>query len=206
MIKTAAAMGVAVMCLAGCGSDPAGGGSSGEPQATLDTRAKVEGFLEGKALVMTGDDIPSHPNGFSKDQNFAQSTQCYVAVNMVLAGAQFSVDSKLGTLENAPNPGDVGSCNQTKESTSVSFDSTTYVIDNVQGDAECFDFTVTYTGFGQEGRGAISADRKHLDLEIFFSDQAVGMRCADGLPGSGITTLNGEPFSGDAVQVYAIGE
>jgi hypothetical protein len=206
MIKTAAMMGVAAMCLVGCGSDPAGGGSSSNPQATLDSQAKIEGFLEGKELVMAGDDIPSHPNGYLADQNFAQSTQCYVEVNMRLAAANFNVKSVLGTLEGAPNTGDVGTCDKTNPSTDVTFASKTYLIDNVQGDAECFDFTVSYGSFAQEGRGAITADRTHLELEIFFADQAVGMRCADGLPGSGITSLNGEPFSGDAVQVYAIGE
>jgi len=206
MIKTAAMMGVAAMCLVGCGSDPAGGGSSGNPEAKLDSQAKIEGFLEGKELVMAGDDIPTHPNGYARDVNFAQATQCYVEVNMQLQGSNFDVKSKLGTLEDAPNSGDVGSCDMQTVSNELEFASTSYVVENVEGDAECFDFTVTYPGFGQEGRGAISADRGELLLEIFFKDQGTGIRCGDGLPGAGGITLNGMPFDGDAVQVYAISE
>jgi hypothetical protein len=206
MIKTAAVMGLAAMCLVGCGSDPAGGGSSGDPSIQLDSQAKIEGFLEGKPLVMAGDDIPTHPNGYLRDVNFAQATQCYVEVDMNLQGSNFDVKSKLGTLEGAPNSGDVGTCDMNTVSNELEFASTSYIVENVQGDAECFDFTVTYPGFGQEGRGSISADRSELNLEIFFKDQGTGIRCADGVPGSGGITLNGAAFEGDAVQVYQIGE
>ena len=70
-------------------------------------------------------------------------------------------------------------------STELKFDSTSYLVENVEGDAECFDFTVTYTGFGQEGRGRITEDRTVLELEIFFKDSANGITCADGEVGSG---------------------
>ena len=189
----------------GCGSDP-GGDDGTQPTAKLDSAAKIEGFVEGKALVMEGDDIPTHPNGFLADVNLEQATQCYHKVEMALSGAAFHVQSEMGTLADAPNKGDVGKCEKAEVSGKLEFNSTSYLVENVEGDATCFDFTITYTGFAQEGRGAIDADRTSLELEIFFKDQATGIRCADGAPGSGGIQLNGAAFEGDAVQVYRIAE
>jgi hypothetical protein len=188
----------------GCGSSP-GEGPSGS-NATLNSQERIEGFLETKLLLMAGADIPSHPNGYSKDVNFGQATQCYHRVEMTLTASNFNVDTSLGTLMNAPNPGDVGSCDQEAEATMLEFVSTSYVVENVTGDAECFDFTITYPGFGQEGRGSIVDDRTKVELEIFFLEQATGHRCADGAVGSGGIMLKGEPFEGDAVQTYKIVE
>jgi len=189
----------------GCGSDP-GTDTGAGPEATLDSAARIEGFLDGKGLVMKGDDIPTHPNGYLRDMNLAQATQCYSEVDMSLTGANFDVKSKLGTLMNAPNTGDVGKCDMSSVSNELEFNSTTELIENVEGNAECFDITITYTGFGQEGRGGLSEDQKELKLELFFKDKAAGMRCADGKVGSGGIQLDGKPFDGDAVQVYRVGE
>ncbi len=42
-------------------------------------------------------------------------------------------------------------------SAELTFDSTAALVENIEGNGECFDFTITYPGFGQEGRGSISA-------------------------------------------------
>ncbi|HZO14796.1 MAG TPA: hypothetical protein VFB62_16090 [Polyangiaceae bacterium] len=194
----------AAAALIGCGSSP--GDPTQGPSAELSTPERIEGYLESKILLMEGSSIPTHPNGYSRDVNFGQATQCYNRVEMLLTASNFNVDTTLGTLMNAPEPGDVGTCDQASEATKLEFVSTSYVVENIQGDAECFDFTITYPGFGQEGRGRISEDRSELELEIFFLDQATGHRCADGAVGAGGIVLKGEPFSGDAVQVYKIVE
>ena len=67
------------------------------------TAAKIESFLDGKKLAMTGADLPSHPNGFSADVNFGQATQCYVSVEITIAGNVWTTKSVLGTLNGAPN-------------------------------------------------------------------------------------------------------
>ena len=171
----------------------------------LDTADKINAYLEGKTLTMEGDNIPTHPNGFDENANFGQATQCYHSTVMEVLGGTFKVTSQLGTLNDAPTEGDVGTCDRTTVAGELMFDSTLHVVENITGNAECFDFTVTYAGFGQEGRGMISPDGSEIHLELFFTDQAVGHRCADGAVGAPDTiTLNGAAFAGDAVQRYMI--
>ena len=43
----------------------------------FDSATKIGAFLDGKELVMEGDNIPTHPNGFSEDVNLGANTQCY---------------------------------------------------------------------------------------------------------------------------------
>lgn len=167
-----------------------------------DTAAKINAYLEGKTLTMAGADIPSDPNGYNENVNFGQATQCYNKTVMMPAAAAWHVESTLGTLSNAPNTGDVGTCEHDKPGTTVMFDSTAILVENVS--ADCFDFTATYVGFGQEGRGSISADGKVLKLEIFFKDQATGHRCGDGAVGAKSVKLSGADFAGNAVQTYQI--
>lgn len=183
--------------LAACGGEPiyveveAGGDG-------LTTPSRVMAFLDGRSLVMEGDRIPTHPNGFDQNRDFGAATQCYMRVTMAPLGGRFSVKSELGTLAN-------DACDRTRLSGEASFVSTAVLVEKVEGDAECFDFTITYAGFGQEGRGRILPDRSALELELFFKDHAIGHRCADGAVGSRTVTLNQAPFDGDATQVYAIG-
>ncbi|MCY0999409.1 hypothetical protein OWM54_19930 [Myxococcus sp. MISCRS1] len=60
-------------------------------------------------------------------------------------------------------------------------------------------------GLVQEGRGGFTADQKTLKLELYFKNQATGSRCANGAVGtSSSVTLNGQPFTGNAVQTYSI--
>lgn len=185
------------------GTGGTGGSGAGAPDLT--TPAQIEAFLDGKTLTMTGNDIPSHPNGYDENINFADATQCYASTVLELNGTTFSVTSDLGTLENAPNTGDVGNCDNGTVSNTLAFTSLSHSFENVQGNAECFDFNISYQGgFSQEGRGSISADGGTVSLELFVKDQAVNMRCADGAVGSGGVTLNASPFTGDAVQVYRV--
>jgi hypothetical protein len=86
------------------------------------------------------------------------------------------------------------------------FDSTAVLLENVKDDGACFDFTVTYPGFGQEGRGSLRDDGMTLVLEIFFKDQAIGHRCADGNVGDPTVVIREAPFAGDAKQTYQVGE
>ncbi len=164
----------------------------------LTTPSRISSFLDGKALVMEGSMIPSHPNGYDQDVDFGAATQCYMKVTMAPLGGKIRVTSELGTLTES-------GCDRMRLSGEASFDSTAVLIENVGGDAECFDFTITYPGFGQEGRGTINAERTELDLELFFKDQATGHRCADGAVGAPTVTLNQQLFTGDALQRYRIG-
>lgn len=190
--------------LCACGSDDSGGGGSGGSGGSdaYDTPEKINAYLEGKTLTMEGDAIPSHPNGYDENVNFGNATQCYTKVTMSPSSTSWHVVSSLGTLSGAPNTGDTGTCDHTMASGEITFDSTAILIENVT--VECFDFTATYVGFAQEGRGRLSADGKTLDLELYFKGQAAGHRCGDGGVGDASVTLNGMPFSGDAVQVYSI--
>lgn len=194
--------------LAGCGDDDGGGGGAGgggtggDAGQGFDTAQKINAYLEGKTVTMEGDAIPSHPNGYDENTNFGNATQCYQSVTMTPSNVAWHVVSSLGTLEGAPAAGDTGTCDHDTSSGELAFDSTAILIENVS--ADCFDFTATYVGFAQEGRGKISADGGSLSLEIFFKGQAAGHRCGDGAIGSATVQLNGAAFTGDAVQVYTI--
>lgn len=171
----------------------------------LDSANAINTYLEGKTMVMTGADIPKYPNGFLEDKNYGASTQCYNKTTIVVASGNWAVTSLLGTLNGAPAAGDTGTCDRTTvKGSPVAFTSTAILVENVQGNATCFDVTATYTGFKQEGRGSISADGKTVIMELFFGGQALHAKCADGVPGTTGVTLNGAAFTGDAKQTYRI--
>ena len=71
-------------------------------------------------------------------------------------------------------------------------------------DGECFDLTVTFNGFSQEGRGTINADGSLVTLELFFGGQAAKHRCADGDPGASGVTIKSTAFTGNALQKYTV--
>jgi hypothetical protein len=194
---------------AGCGEgetiDSTGNDNPNTPAAKkFDTSAKILAHLEGKTMVMQGPDIPSHPNGFDEDVNFGSASQCYKSVAMAVASGTFNVTSTLGTLRDAPTIGAKGSCDHTTVAGTLQFSSTNTLIENIQGDGECFDVTFTYTGFQQEGRGKISADGKTLMLELYFKDKAVNIRCANGAVGATGVKVNGADHTGDSRQIYTI--
>ncbi|MEC9398646.1 MAG: hypothetical protein VYE40_11325 [Myxococcota bacterium] len=175
-------------------------------EASFDTATKIEAFMEAKALTMEGANIPSHPNGYDENINFDAATQCYNSTVMTYAAGKFAVVSKLGTLNDAPMTGDVGTCDNATVSVELPFNSMTHTFSNIEGDGECFDFDINYGSFAQEGRGKVVDGGAQIHLELFFKDQATGHRCADGAVGSGGITLNGADFTGDAVQVYVVSE
>lgn len=191
---------VALSVLAACG-----GSSDENPPPALTTKEAIATYVDGKTWVMTGADIPSHPNGFSEDLNLGAASQCYQKVTIAILAGTWSTTSDLGTLEGEPL-----ACNHAVKSNTLAFASETVALgtDAISGTgeatADCFDILVNYGAFKQEGRGRFSADRETMELELYFENQAVGATCADGDVGSGITTLNGAAFAGDAVQVYRL--
>ncbi|MBZ4421528.1 hypothetical protein [Myxococcus sp. RHSTA-1-4] len=194
--KLLSAVMLCALGVVGCGEeDPV------DPPAKpkLDSQANILAFLDGKTLLMQGENIPSHPNGFSEDIDYGPYSQCYQKVTMTVGGGSFTVDSIPGTIEN-------GQCNHELAKNPLKFTSTAVLIENVAADGSCFDVTFTFPGgLVQEGRGGFSADQKSLNLELFFKDQATGSRCANGAVGTaGTVTLGGKAFTGNAVQKYAI--
>lgn len=171
-----------------------------------DSPDKIFTFLEGKRMVMNGANIPTHPNGFLRDTNFGAATQCVFETAIGVVNRNFQVVTKFGVLSGAPNEGDTGTCDVNTEAPLAPFDpeSTGVLIENASADCSCFDITVTYPGFTQEGRASISADGTTVNMELYFQGQATGHRCADGAVGDATVTLNAAMFTGDAVQVYAV--
>lgn len=202
----------AALTLVACGSTSttdAGVVDSGVPDAgpkDFSTSAKILGYLEGTTMVMTGADIPTSPNGFNENLNFGTNTQCYNKVSIQTLASNFIVTSDLGQFNATPDAGIAGMCDRTIKTNTQSFTSTTVLIENVANNGECFDITVTYSGFSQSGRGKIAADGKTVTLELYFA--AAHNRCADGAVGATGVTLSTQsgpvPFTGDAKQVYRI--
>ena len=189
----------AALFVLGCGDDP----DNENTDEGFTTPAAIFNHVVGKNWVMEGDNIPTHPNGYDENGNFGQATQCYHKSTMeATSESVWHVTSVLGTLNDAPNPGDMGTCDRTTATAEVSFDSSNVLIENVAEDGNCFDATFTYTGFAQEGRGQLSADGNTMTLELYFEGQANGHRCADGAVGGSGVMLNGAAFTGDARQVY----
>ena len=82
----------------GGGTTGGGGGTTGGGGGTtldLSTAAKINAYLEGKTMTMTGADIPSHPNGYNEDINFGSASQCYAKVAISQLSGQFNVSSDL---------------------------------------------------------------------------------------------------------------
>ena len=194
------------LALSACGGEEVTTPPVTTPTEKYSTSAKILAYLEGKTFKMEGAAIPSHPNGFDEDVNFGSATQCYKSVAMTTNGGRVQITSTLGTLENAPMTGVKGTCNHDMQSAELMFDSTAVLIENVKGNGTCFDYTVTYPGFGQEGRGSISADGKTVVLELYFKDQATGHRCAQGDVGAASVTLNQNAFTGNSKQTYTLVE
>jgi hypothetical protein len=172
----------------------------------------ITNFLENKTIEMTGADIPTHPNGFDRNQNLGAASQCINKTSIAItSGLTFDTSTILGTLTGAPNVGDVGTCDiNTAAGSPLSFKSTAVLIENVAADGSCFDITVTYDTFSQEGRATISADGKTVKMELFLATQASGHRCAAGAPGLTkvtVTPTGGSPTElalGQALQTFQV--
>lgn len=191
--------------LVGCGGDTTTPGTT-DTGPKYNTADKISTYLEGKTLTMTGDNIPSFPNGYDEDINYGSATQCYQSVTMKVAGGIYNVTSVLGTLRDAASIGAKGTCDHATKANELNFSSTAVLIENVKEDGSCFDVTYTYTGFKQVGRGQITQDGQTLKLELFFENQATGIRCADGAVGAPTVIKGGTAFTGNAVQVYTISQ
>ncbi len=190
---------VVFSALTACSSTSGTGSTDTAPYNTVN---KVNNFLDGKTLTMKGANIPADPNGYSADVNLGSATQCYNSVVLSPTSTKWAVATTLGTLNGAASTGDTGTCDTTTPGMMLSYDSTAILVANVT--ETCFDFTATYVGFGQEGRGQIAADGSTVDLELYFSGQPTGDRCADGAVGAKTVTIKGTAFTGDAVQTYTI--
>jgi hypothetical protein len=196
----------------GGGSGGGSGAGGGMQTVQLDTVARITAYLEGKKLTMTGADIPTSPNGLNENVYFGASTQCYHSTVIDVAAGNFNVTAQLGTWRSldggTPMNGTVGTCDRETVAGPFSATSTAVLIQNVKGNADCFDVDVTYNSYGQEGRGTIDQQGGKVKLELFFKNGAVNDRCADGNPGAtGVKQVvmgNQYPFSGNAVQTYAL--
>jgi len=193
--KLLSAVMLCALGLVGCGEDTTGPDVE-DTGPKYNTADKVKTHLEGKTMVMEGANIPTHPNGYDEDVNYGSATQCYNKVTMQVAGGNFAVTSTLATVQDS-------GCDHVAAG-ELSFTSTTVLVENVKEDGSCFDITVTYNGFGQEGRAQISQDGTTAKLELFFTGQATGHRCADGDVGAQTVTLGGNAFNGNAVQTYTL--
>lgn len=197
-----------------------GGGTTTTTDAgtKLDTPERIAAYLEGKTLTMEGANIPSSPNGFNENVNYGAASQCYKNTVIKVAGGNYTVTAALGTIRaldgGTPALNELGVCDHTTGGTFGPTPSTIVKYDNVKGNAECFDIDVTYNAYGQEGRGSIADGG--VNLELFFKNQTINNRCADGNPGSGTVKRPskladggvGEPtaFTGNAVQRYVISQ
>ncbi|OJT21289.1 hypothetical protein BO221_26025 [Archangium sp. Cb G35] len=178
-------------------------GTDAGTEIKYNTADKVFTFLEGKTMVMEGANIPSHPNGINENLLYDPSTQCYNKVTMQMASRNLTVTSVRAVVEGASGQGSVGDCNRDNiRDTLAPFVSTVVNIENVKEDGTCFDITATFNGFSQSGRGLISQDGTKVQLELYFA--ATGHRCADGAVGANTVKLNGNAFTGNAIQTYVI--
>jgi len=197
-------MSAVVLCAlgtVGCGDDTGNGPDTTGPK--YNTPEKLATFFEGKTMVMEGDNIPSHPNGFSEDVDFGSASQCYSKVTLSVAGGNYTARSIKGTLRDTAS-GAKDCDHSTSAGEAGNFTSTAVLIENVAADGSCFDVTYTYPGFKQEGRGVVSQDGKTVKLELFFEGRATGHRCAAGAVGAQTVTHNGVAFTGNAVQTYTV--
>jgi len=151
------------------------------------TGRKILAFLEGKTLLMTGHDLPPYPFGMSEVFDLGADTQCYRAITIRVVNGAFGATVEKGLLS---APGDAGrECDHTTTTSTTSFSSTPVLIDNVMGNGSCFDVTVDYGAFGEEGRGQMAPDGSAVTLELYFRGRASQHRCEDGVVGSGEVNL-----------------
>jgi hypothetical protein len=186
----------------GCGEDTTGPTTDTGPK--YNTADKVRTYLEGKTMVMEGNNIPTDPNGINENVLADPITQCYNKVTMRMAAGQLTVSSVRAVVENPQGQFNIGDCNRDNVRDTVEFTSTNVNIENARPDGTCFDITATYVGFAQEGRAKIAQDGKTMELELYFQGFATGHRCADGDVGAKTVKQRGVAFAGNAVQTYVI--
>jgi hypothetical protein len=190
----------------GCGEDNPNPTPPIDTGPKFNTEDKVFNHLEGKTMLMEGENIPDTPNGISEDLLIDPVTQCYNKVTMQMGARNLTVASVTAVVEGTSTQRTFGDCNRNNiRDTLAPFTSTIVAISNVKEDGSCFDITVTFggRGFSQEGRGLITQDGTMLQLELYFPG-AVGHRCADGAVGAKTVTQQSGPVTGNTVQKYVI--
>ncbi|WP_375758715.1 hypothetical protein [Corallococcus exercitus] len=204
MKKTlSSAMLLCALGLTGCGEETTQTPVDSAPK--LDSQSNILAFLEGKTLVMEGDNIPSHPLSLDEDIDWGSASQCFQKVTIGVGGNNFHVSSIPGTIRNSAGVGKPGStCDHSAAQNALVFDSKAVTISNITAGGGCFEILVDYGSFKQEGRASFSSDTKKLSMELYFETKATGWRCADGAVGAKTVTVSGVAFTGNAVQVYDI--
>lgn len=204
MKKTlSSAMLLCALGLTGCGDETPQTPVDNAPK--LDSQSSILAFLEGKTLVMEGDNIPSHPLSLDEDIDWGSASQCFQKVTIGVGGNNFHVTSIPGTILNSPGVGKPGStCDHAAAQNALVFDSKAVTLSNITAGGSCFEVLVDYGSFKQEGRASISSDKKKLSMELYFETKATGWHCADGAVGAKTVSISGVAFTGNAVQVYDI--
>lgn len=182
------------------------------PKLDLATGRKILAFLGGKTLVLSGTDLPPFPFGIAESAALGANTQCYRAITTRVANGAFETTVEAGALVGASDGG--SRCDHTTTTATSKYTSTSVLVDNVADNAGCFDLTVDYGAFGEEGRGRLAPDGTWIALELYFTGKAARHRCEDGAVGAGsVELLVGQPdagvgrvlhLSGNSVQVYRI--
>lgn len=189
------------------GVEDAGVGDAGVVRMDFGTGRKILAYLEGKTMVMTGPDIPSSPNGLSEAFDLGANTQCYRAITLRMTEGAFTSTVERGRLV-PPADGGAAFCDHTVTTGTAMYNSKAVLVDNVQDNGQCFDITIDYTTFGEEGRGTMSPDGGSVTLELYYRGKATQHRCEDGPVGAPTVHLlvGGAPvpFSGDSLEVYRL--
>lgn len=204
MKKTvSSAMLLCALSLTGCGDETTPTPVDNTPK--LDSQSNILAFLEGKTLVMQGDNIPSHPLSLDEDIDWGSASQCFQKVTIGVGGNNFHVNSIPGTIRGSTGVGKPGStCDHDAAQNALTFDSKAVTISNITAGGSCFEVLVDYGSFKQEGRASISSDLKKISMELYFEAKATGWHCADGAVGAKTVSTSGVAFTGNAVQVYDI--
>lgn len=201
---------VFILLLTAC-RPPATSDAGVDAGLTMDfsTGRKILASLESRTLIMTGADIPTHPFGLDETTALNANTQCYRAITTRVMSGAFNTTVEAGLLTSL----DGGArCDHTTTTATTTFASTDVLLDNVQDNGRCFDITVNYGTFSEEGRGSMAPDGTAVTLELYFGGKALFHRCEDGPVGSRSVRLaigsagQGRvvPLAGDSLQVYRI--
>ena len=191
----------------GAGSSRPGGTSSGTP--VLGNLNSIYDYLVGKTFVETGADIPPFPYGWDQNANHdgsASGGACFTkqTLQFTTMPGTWSLTQTFGTLTGAVVDGSAGTCDtSTPAGAPVGPTADVFTLQNLQGNATCFDIDVSAADLS--GRGAISSDGKTMSLELYHHTlYPSGHRCANGAVGAAGVELGGVGFSGNAVQVWRL--
>jgi hypothetical protein len=191
----------------GCAACSGGGARDAGAGLDLSSASQILGQLAGNTWVMAGADLPPYPNGVNQDLDLGANSECFVSSTLTLDGGVLVNQLELGLVAPVPDAG-ITRCDHTTSTGTMTLTSSSLRLDNVAADGTCFDLTIGYGRFGEEGRGQMSPDGQTVTLELYFSGWATRDRCQDGPVGDGGVQLiiAGKlvPVLGDARQVYRV--